>query len=75
MSEWYEHERIEEVDHFAKKHLTKIEFQEYLGTFTGEYEDWSTAISRWIEDKISVLQTIQELVDDLPDELEEEMEG
>jgi len=67
MNEWYEHEKIEEIDDFVEEHLTKKEYDDYLATFTNEYVDWKPEIERWLEDKISTLQTIQELVDDLPD--------
>ena len=69
MTEWYEHERIEEIDNFVEKHLTNQENEDYLATFTNEYVDWKPEIERWLEDKISTLQTIQELVDDLPNTL------
>ena len=69
MTEWYEHELIEEIDNFVEKHLTNQENEDYLATFTNEYVDWKPEIERWLEDKISTLQTIQELVDDLPDVL------
>ena len=69
MTEWYEHELIEEIDDYVEKHLTRKENEDYLTTFTNEYVAWKPEIERWLEDKISTLQTIQELVDDLPDTL------
>ena len=75
MTEWYEHERIEEIDNFVEKHLTNQENEDYLATFTNEYVDWKPEIERWLEDKISTLQTIQELVDDLPNTLTQTITG
>jgi len=75
MTEWYEHERIEEIDNFVEKHLTNQENEDYLATFTNEYVDWKPEIERWLEDKISTLQTIQELVDDLPNTLTQSVKG
>ena len=72
MPAWYECERIEEIDDFVEKHLTEKDYNNYLSTFTDEYEDWKPTIARWIEDKITALESLQELIDDLPEELEEE---
>ena len=75
MTEWYEHELIEEIDDYVEKHLTGKENEDYLATFTNEYVDWKPEIERWLEDKMSTLQTIQELVDDLPDTLTQTITG
>ena len=76
MSDWYECELIEEIDDFVKKHLTKEDLDQYFDTFSGSsYEDWPSDIGRWLEDKISALQVIQDLVDDLPETLPDQEEG
>ena len=74
--EWYEHPDIEAIDdHVAEKFKRVDLFDKYLDTFSSviHREDWRRFALRWVEDWISELEDIRELIEELDEDEREEV--
>ena len=68
MPEWFETEPIYEMNEFMEKHFRTTLSKEWYDVGGIHYLDFKHEVGRWIEDIVSLLQELQEMVDDLPDD-------
>jgi len=74
MTIWYETELIEELNDFVDKWFSKPLEKEWYSIGGIHYRDFKNEASKWIEDNVALLQDLQEMIDDLPDDEVEEYE-
>ena len=73
MSDWWENPLIGEIDEFVENHFDKASIQDYYEQFNAIHiADWKPQALRWIEDRKSMWDTLEELVEALPDDENEE---
>ena len=72
MTIWYETEPIDYMNDFVEKWFSKSLEREWYGINGNNYSDFKVEASNWVEDNIALLQELQEMIDELPnDEIEE----
>ena len=73
MSEWWNNPLIQEIDSFVESHFDKQCIDDYFNQFDAVHiADWKNEMSHWIEDRRSLWDSLQEMIDALPDDENEE---
>jgi len=71
---WYETDPIYELNDFVEKWFSKPLEREWYSIGGIHYRDFKNEASKWIEDNVALLQDLQEMLYELPDDEVEEYE-
>ena len=73
--EWFHHPLIEALDNYVEAEFDKQCRDDYYCQFNAIHiSDWKPEITRWIQERVDMFTTLQDMVDELPDDEEEEYE-
>ncbi len=73
--EWWRHPDIAYIDSFVESNFDRNCIDAYFDQFNAIHiSDWKHEITIWIEDRRDLLDSLQEMVDGLPDDEHEEYE-
>ena len=73
--EWWRHPLIEEIDNYVESRFDKQGIDDYHSQFNAIHmTDWKPEITLWIQERLNLFETLQEMVDALPDNEKEEYE-
>ena len=73
--EWFHHPLIEALDNYVEAEFDKQCRDDYYSQFNAIHiSDWKPEITRWIQERVDMFTTLQDMVDELPDDEEEEYE-
>ena len=73
MSEWWNNPLVQEIDSFVERHFDKQCKDDYFTQFNAIHiADWKNEMAHWIEERRSLWDSLQEMIDALPDDENEE---